>query len=202
MTTMPLFPLPLVLFPGGKLPLQIFETRYVDMIRESLQQDAGFGIVLIRRGEQSLKSRDTATPEVCPVGTSVQIVDFDQSTNGLLSVMVQGQLKFRTNRLLEREDRLLMAEVSFVEAEPEQLIPGERIFLVELLQTLAAHEAVRSLGLQINYSDAGDVGCRLAELIPVSNERKQRLLELDDPLVRLDELAVLITRLQQMEPLQ
>lgn len=201
-TTIPIFPLPLVLFPGGKLPLQIFEARYIDMIREALQKNGGFGIIMIKQGEQVIKGRQVASPQVSRVGTYVNIVDFDQSPNGLLRIMVQGQAKFRIEKITERDNRLMMGDAEFIESEPGQPIPEDRFFLVQLLQNLSEHEAVQLLGLDINYEDARDVSCRLAELIPIPNEERQGLLELEDPLLRLDELAGIVARLQQLQPLQ
>jgi Lon protease-like protein len=199
MITIPLFPLPLVLFPGGKLPLQIFETRYVDMIKDSLAKDTGFGIVLIEQGEQIMHKEHTEAPTVSQIGTFAKVVDFDQLSNGLLGVTVEGKQKFLVINTREQEDRLLLADVEYLQKEEEQPFPNDKTYLIDLLRALAEHDAVRKLDLGIAFHDVREVGCRLAELIPFPNSEKQKLLELDDPLIRLDELASIISELQITE---
>ena len=199
MTTIPLFPLPLVLFPGGKLPLKIFEPRYIDMIKRSLRDDSGFGIVMIEQGDQVLQGQDVQLPQVSRVGTSVAIIDFDQLPHGLLGITVEGKRKFRISDIHEQEDRLMCADIEYLVAEEETSLPGDKTYLAELLLSLSEHEAVKDLDLSIDYNDARDVGWRLTELIPFANPEKQRLIELNDPLARLEELAVVVARLQKLE---
>jgi len=200
MNKFPLFPLPLVLFPGGKLPLQIFEARYVDMVRESLRHDSGFGIVLIEQGNQVIRDPATPSPQVTQIGTYVHIVDFDQLPNGLLSIVVQGQQKFTILNVSERDDRLMIADAEFVTAEENTRLPVDKTYLAQLLEKLAEHEAVQMLNLSIDFDNAADVSCRLAELLPISNGAKQHLLELEDAAARLDELASIVSQLQQTKP--
>jgi Lon protease-like protein len=197
MNIFPLFPLPLVLFPGGKLPLQIFEARYVDMVSESLRNDCGFGIVLIEQGDQVIREQAAPSPQLTRIGTYVKIVDFDQLPNGLLSIVVQGTQKFTTLKVSERDDRLMIAEAEFVTAEEDTPIPEDKTYLAQLLARLVEHEAVQMLDLNIDFNSAPAVSCRLAELLPIPNDAKQHLLELEDPLVRINELASMVNRLQQ-----
>ena len=197
MTTIPLFPLPLVLFPGGKLPLKIFEPRYIDMIKRSLRDGSGFGIVMIEEGDQVPHGQDARLPQVSGVGTSVAIIDFDQLPNGLLGIMVEGDRKFRVTEIHEQEDRLMVADIEYLVEEAETSLPGDKAYLADLLLSLAEHEAVKDLGLSIDYNDARDVSWRLTELMPFANTEKQRLIELNDPLARLEELAVVVARLQK-----
>ena len=200
MELVPLFPLPLVFFPGGRLPLQIFETRYLDMVRECMRQGQGFGIVRIQEGEQVLTGRSLADqltqPSVAACGTEGQIVDFDQNPNGTLAVTVQGQRKFAVLGVEERADRLMMAEVEWLPEEPEQSLPHHFEHLAELLESISQHEAVFRLGLSVDYGDARDVSWRLAELLPCDLDTKQRLLELQSPLKRLTEIERAIEMLQ------
>ena len=196
MADIPLFPLPLVLFPGGRLPLQIFETRYLDMVKRCMRDNTGFGVVLIEEGDQVLKSMEQQLPSVSHCGTYATIVDFDQNPNGTLGIMVEGQVKFVIRDQYERPDRLMMAQVEFLEIEDELPVPDDKQHLVNLLEMFLEHEAVQGLGLEINFEEARDVGSRLTELLPCPNHFKQRMLEIKNPLARLNELEKLIVRMQ------
>ena len=93
---MPIFPLRTVLFPGGVLPLRIFEPRYVDMVRWCMREQANFGVVLLREGGEVIDGADAlaADQELFAVGTEAEIVDFNQADNGLLGIVAQGRRKF------------------------------------------------------------------------------------------------------------
>lgn len=197
MKEIPLFPLPLVLFPGGKLPLQIFEPRYLDMVKQCLKEDAGFGVVMITEGEQTLGDPEEQLPEISQCGTYCRIVDFDQLESGVLSVVVEGQHKFVIRDQYEQPDRLMMASVEFLAVEEDAAVPEEREHLTGLLESLMAHEAVQRLGLNCDLGRATEVGARLTELLPCPNHFKQRMLEMKDPLVRLSELDKLVERIQK-----
>jgi len=197
MAEIPLFPLPLVLFPGGKLALQIFETRYLDMIRQCMKDSTGFGIVLIKEGAQVLSGQDQQLPSVAHCGTYCEIVDFDQQRNGLLQVMVQGQVKFSIRDQYENPNRLMLGQVELLPLETETPVPENKAHLVAALRSLIQHEQIRSLGLTIDFANAGEVGARLTEFLPCPDEFKQRMLELKDPQVRLSELEKQLLRMQE-----
>ena len=202
MKDVPLFPLPRVLFPGGKLPLQIFEARYLDMVKKCLREQAGFGIVMITDGDQILASPDEQLPEISHCGTYCTIADFDQSSNGMLSIVIEGDRKFVIRDQYEQPDRLMMANVEFLAVEEEVAVPEEREHLSGLLESLMTDEAVQGLGLDCDLGKAVEVGARLTELLPCPNHFKQRMLEMKDPLVRLGELDKLVERMQKSrEPL-
>ena len=196
MADIPLFPLPLVIFPGGKLPLQIFEPRYLDMVKACLKENTGFGIVLIEEGDQVLGGPEDQLPTVSHCGTYCTIVDFDQRPNGMLGIVAEGQFKFAIRDQYELPNRLMMASVAFLEMEEEAPVPDHYHHLVDLLETFADHEAVANLELDIDYSQAREVGARLTELLPCPNHYKQRLLEIKNPVIRLQELEKLIQRMQ------
>ncbi len=197
MQEIPLFPLPLVLFPGGNLELQIFEIRYLDMVKHCMRGDTGFGIIMIEEGEQVLQENVHSLPAVSHYGTYCRIIDFDQRPNGLLGIRVQGERKFVVQDQFEGQNRLMMAKVQFLEEEGNAPLPEQHEHLASLLDTLIEHEAVRKSGLQIDYGDALEVGARLTELLPCANSQKQRLLEMRDPIARLTELEKLIEQLQR-----
>lgn len=197
MKEIPLFPLPLVLFPGGRLPLQVFETRYLDMVKRCLRDGSGFGVVMITEGNQVLADPEEQLPDISHCGTYCDVVDFDQQANGILSLIVEGRSKFAIRDQYELPDRLMMAQVEFIEEEQEVAMPEDREHLSGLLESLMSHEALQRLGLSCDLGQAVEVSARLTELLPCPNHFKQRLLELKDPLVRLSELDKLVERIQK-----
>jgi Lon protease-like protein len=189
----PLFPLRTVLFPGGQLALRIFEPRYLDMVRECTRQDSGFGICLILQG------REAGAPAIpTAVGTVARITDFHTGDDGLLAIVVEGGARFRVVRSRARSDGLLRGSVALWPPDPLQQVPVELALLQSiaerLVETMAPHfrQVPRSA-----YDDAGWVGFRLAELLPLDVEEQQHLLELTDPLQRLTELRDMLPRFQK-----
>ena len=196
MAEIPLFPLPLVLFPGGKLPLQIFESRYLDMVKRCMRDDIGFGVVMIQEGGQVLNNAEEQLPSVAFSGTYVTIVDFDQRDNGLLGIVVEGQSRFSIRDQYETSERLMMADVEFLASESKEEVPAAKVHLSEILASLLEHEAVEALRLNVDLEDASEVGGRLTELLPIPNNLKQRLLEMRNPIARLEDLDKLIVKMQ------
>ncbi len=199
MAEIPLFPLPMVLFPGGKLPLQIFEPRYLDMVKNCMREEIGFGVILIEEGQQVLKNAEQQLPSIAHCGTYCSIVDFDQQRNGLLQITVEGQTKFAVRDQYENPDRLMLAQVEFLPEEEDIPVPDNKQHLVNLLETLTQHESVQQLGLSINFEIARDVGGRLTELLPCPNDFKQRMLEMKNPVIRLSELEKQLLRMQDSQ---
>lgn len=196
MVEIPLFPLPLVLFPGGRMDLQIFEVRYLDMVKDCMRQDSGFGIVMIVEGEQVLRNSELQLPSVSHYGTYCKIVDFDQRPNGLLLISVEGQTKFVIRDQFEQADRLMKADIEFLASEEAKPVPEIHEHLASLLSTLIEHQSLKDRRFDIDYSEARDVGARLTELLPCPNRYKQRLLEMNDPIARLGEIEKLLERIQ------
>jgi uncharacterized protein len=192
----PLFPLHPVLFPGGRLPRQIFEPRYMDMVVRCMRDDAPFGVVLIRSGSDARLTADSGQPEIFDVGTEARIVDFNQLSNGRLGIIVQGGRKFRVRGVREQPDHLLIGEVEYLADEPEFGIGEEHQELVGILRELVKHPMIEKLQLDIRFDDARSVGWRLAELLPIEPEIKQSLLKLQWPRERLQELTRLVGKLR------
>lgn len=199
MAHIPLFPLPLVVFPGGRLPLQIFETRYVDMVKRCLREGSGFGVIMITEGDQVLRDTEQQLPSVSRCGTYCSIVDFDELPNGMLGIMAEGVKKFVIRDEYEQVDRLMMGDVEFLPDETPADMPDEQEHLLSLLESLMSHEAVQRLGLGCDMTQAGEVGARLTELLPCPNEFKQRMLEIKDPLIRLGELDKMVDAIQKRQ---
>ena len=190
---LPLFPLATVLYPGAPLSLRIFEPRYLDMVRDCTRQGTGFGVCLILDG---FEVGDPALPAA--VGTVATITDFHTTEEGLLGIVARGGARFRVERTRVRADGLLRGEVQLWPDEPPLEVPPEfgllQTILERLVETLGPHwrDAPRSA-----YDDASWLGFRMAELLPLTNSERQRLLELDDPVQRLAELRDLLPRFQR-----
>jgi hypothetical protein len=185
MTPVALFPLNIVLFPDGLLPLRIFETRYVDMVTRCLREDRGFGVVSIREG------REVGPAQFHDVGTMAKIMDFDRLPDGLLGLTCVGQGRFRVHQRSLAADGLNVADVTALAPEPAMAVPGRHARLAELLRNVLPQLGEVYAGIEMHLDDAAWVGHRLAEILPISLRDKQSLLELDDPLQRLDLLAPL-----------
>jgi Lon protease-like protein len=184
-----LFPLNMVLFPGGPLPLRIFETRYLDMVRQCMREGKGFGVVLIARGREAQGS-----PRFVETGTEASIVDFSQLDDGLLGISCVGRERFRIVDAWQQPDRLNVGRVEDVPAEAETPVPGEFGFLVEALQKILPELGDFYAGVPRRFGDAAWVGHRLAEILPLATTDKQALLEMRDPVARLAALAPAIRR--------
>ena len=193
---LPLFPLRTVLFPGGVLPLRIFEPRYVDMIGRCMREGIGFGVVLIRQGSEAIVGGNTQQPDIFSVGTEAQIIDFNQADNGLLGIVARGGRKFEVHSMRAQTDGLLLGEVSFCADEPEGELGVEHQILVDVLRELAEHPLVKRLEVEVDFDEARSVSLRLADLLPIEPEIKQSLLQLRWPRERLAELNRIVTKFQ------
>jgi len=187
MPQLPLFPLNTVLFPGGLLPLRIFETRYVDMVGRCLRADQTFGVVLIDGGSDTDREVRTA-----PIGTSARIVDFQPLDDGLLGLLCRGEQRFRIGARSRRGDGLNCASVEWIEDAKGVPVAAQFQPLVPLLRQAMAKMTTVGRFLEPDYQDAAWVSHRLAELLPLDQSLQQRLLEIDAPEARLALLAPLI----------
>jgi len=182
-----LFPLNTVLFPGGLLPLRIFEPRYVDMVGGCMRQDAAFGVVLILDGNDT-----SSLVSIAPVGTAARIVDFHTQPDGLLGLLCRGERRFRIGQRRQQDDGLNRATVQWLEEPPATPLEPQFAPLVSVLRRVMARLAEIGRFIEPNYEDASWVSHRLAEFLPLEAAWQQRLLEIDDPNVRLGMLAPLI----------
>jgi uncharacterized protein len=180
-----LFPLNIVLFPGGPLPLRIFETRYLDMVRSCMRGDQRFGVVLIREGGE------VGPAETFDVGTMARIIDFHQLSDGFLGLSCVGEQRFRIVNRSRQADGLNLAQIDWIAAEPTVEVPHHHVHLAELLKTVLPELGEVYSGIEMHLSDAAWVGHRLAEILPIAATEKQFCLELEDPIRRLDVLSPL-----------
>ena len=177
----PLFPLRTVLYPGGPLPLRIFEPRYLDMVSRCLKEDQPFGVLLIREGEEAGN-----TPATYSVGTLARIIDWYQGSDGLLGITALGESRFRVNAVRKMPDGLLVGEVEILENEPQQPLPDKFKPLANILSAVLDDLGKLYESFERHYEDASWVSYRFAEILPVGTTQKQFWLEHDEPVERLE----------------
>jgi Lon protease-like protein len=180
-TEIPLFPLGTVLFPGGPLPLRIFEARYIDLVRKCLRENTGFGVVLLTEGTEA-GSGPTATSDV---GTYARIVDFSGQPDGLLGIEARGERRFRILARSRARDGLNFAEVEWLTDAMDVPVPEEFSDLGPALDYVMGQVGDPYESLERRLDDAGWIAGRLAEILPLPTAHKQHCLELDDPVERL-----------------
>ncbi|MCG6875867.1 MAG: LON peptidase substrate-binding domain-containing protein [Betaproteobacteria bacterium] len=176
----PIFPLGTVLFPGGLLPLRVFETRYMDMTRECMKEQKPFGVCLIKSGREV---GEPAVPE--EIGCLAHIQDWDMRELGVLSLRTQGGQRFRIRDSVVSGDGLVRASIELIDPEPAAALPSEFAACANLLELVVADKSAAVFAEPHRFDDATWVGYRLTEILPVPLAAKQRLLELDDSVLRL-----------------
>ncbi len=182
-----LFPLRTVLFPGALLGLRVFEVRYLDLVSQCLRTGQPFGVIGLCEGAEAGPSPQPVALEA--VGVLAHLDDVDAEQPGLLRVRCTGGQRFRLRGEPTRRDNgLWVAEVDVLPSDPARQ-PGPA-----MLQTVAAlAEAIKKLDASdrnpfvppYRLDDAGWVANRWCELLPISQQAKQKLMELDDPVIRL-----------------
>lgn len=190
----PIFPLRTVLYPDGPLPLRIFETRYLDMISRCLRDERGFGVVLIREGNE------TGPSEAHSVGTMAEIVDWYQGSDGLLGVTARGRERFRLLNTRVQPDGLNVGTAEPLELEPAVPLPATYRPLAEILEDVLGDLGRLYEPVERRYGDATWVGYRFAEILPISLEQKQFCLELEDAVARLELISSLMRELRGRTP--
>ena len=187
---LPLFPLNTVLFPGGRLPLRLFEQRYLTMTKTCLKENSRFGVCLIREGNEV---GTAAVP--AEVGTLALIADWDMPQLGVLQVIAQGEGRFRILERRVQPDGLARARVELIADDADGPVPPACARCARLLGRLLG-EAPDAIAPPHRLDSASWVGMRLAELLPLPLESKQELLELTDARARLERLTGLLSRAQ------
>ena len=183
----PLFPLKTVLFPGGVLPLRVFEQRYVTMTKQCLRDEAPFGVCLIRQGSEVAREGD-AGPEIADIGTLARITRWDMRELGILEIAAVGGMRFRVENFTREPDGLVAADVVALAAEPTVALTAAQAPLKHLLELVAARVGPQHFPPGGDFADASYVGYRLAEFLPLPLPVKQSMLEINDAGVRLSVL--------------
>jgi Lon protease-like protein len=200
LSSLPLFPLGSVLFPGGLLALRVFEVRYLDMVRKCHQAGAPFGVVALTQGREV---RQAGAPEeqFNDVGTLAVIEQIDTPQPGLITLLCRGSQRFRITQRSHLPHGLWIADVGHI--DPDLMVPIPQDLrkastaLAQVLHTLKQRDpetptAIVPTAAQLD--DCGWVANRWCELLPVPLELKQRLMELDNPLVRLELVGDILER--------
>lgn len=201
-TWLPLFPLNTVLFPGGILPLRVFEARYIDMVRECMKREAPFGVVLIKSGKEVGAA---AEPE--DVGCLAHIAQWDMVNLGVLLLRTQGGKRFRILQTRALADHRLEARVDIIAADPAAPVSDTHVRCATALkividdinaktQTSQGDASDSPFSQPIQLDDASWVANRWCEILPIPLTARQKLLELGDAQGRL---KIVYQYLQQHE---
>jgi Lon protease-like protein len=193
--TLPLFPLNTVLFPGGLLPLKVFEQRYIAMTKECLKDDKPFGVCLLTQGsEVAPREAGTDATQFTRVGTLARIMSWDMPQLGILHVKTEGGTRFQVQSHVVQPDGLIVAQVTGIPPEQRFDVPASFQSLATLLQKMIEHAGPEHFAGEIALDDASWVGHRLAELLPLPLAIKQSMLEINDSQIRLKVIAQFLTQ--------
>jgi len=176
-----IFPLNAVLFPGGLLPLRVFEQRYMDMAKSCLKDDRPFGVCLIRSGREV---GTPATPEA--IGCTARIIEWDMQQLGVLSIKTHGEQRFRIKAARITDAGLTRASVELLPQDQDAKLPEEFSACASLLEAVIDEHGPGIVAAPAKLDSSSWVGSRLAEILPVPLAAKQKLLELEDALQRIE----------------
>lgn len=186
----PIFPLTTVLYPAGRLPLRIFEPRYVEMTKVCLRDQSPFGVTLIRAGYE------VGQPAIpCDWGCTARIAEWDMPVPSQFRLLARGESRFRIRRRWTEADGLIRAEVELAEPPDPLALPERYRLLGQLLERLIRELGAENFPQPARLADAAWVAYRLCELLPVAPERKQQLLEESDPRQVLQAIEDYVQRL-------
>lgn len=199
--SLPLFPLGTVLFPGGLLPLRIFEVRYLDMIRRCQKAGAPFGVVCLTQGRE-VRQAGAVQEGFAAVGTLATLAEVQAPQPGLLMVRAHGTQRFRIQSSEQLKHGLWVADVAQIPDDLAVAVPKDlqdtADALARLLETLQAQiqeaEGEMPVPQPWRLGDCGWVANRWCEMLPLPTAVKQRLMELDNPLLRLELVGDLLAR--------
>ena len=186
---LPIFPLGLVALPGSTQSLQIFEPRYINMIKTCMSENHGFVIVL--------QNNNNADFGISKKGTYVEIIDFNNLPNGLLGITVKSENKVSIKNIYQLEDGLHVAEIK-PEIDPEvdnQALIAEYPEIINILSQLVKHPKINELPIKVDFNSADSIAYHLAGLIPLSMSQRQYLLEAFDASQRLSILSKYIEKI-------
>jgi Lon protease-like protein len=187
----PLFPLNTVLFPGGPLPLRIFEPRYIDMISDCMKNDSPFGVLLIRDG------RETGQATTYDVGTLARIRDWYQGSDGLLGVTAVGEQRFRVVSSHQQANGLNVGTIELLPDEQAMPIPDEYRPIAHILAGVLDDLGRLYETVERRLDDAAWVSSRFLEVLPIDLETKQHCLEDADASARLKLVQELVNSARQ-----
>ncbi len=207
LAALPLFPLQSVLFPGGSLPLRIFEVRYLDMIGSRHKAGLPFGVVCLSEGSETRRRASGAADgegfaheAFFPVGTLARIAKFERPQPGLMMISCIGTQRFRIDRSEQLKHGLWVADVELLADDADVPVPDDLAFTREGLQAIVK-DIERRIGQDgdagfelpflepLRWDDCGWLANRWCELLPLQPELKHRFMSLDSPVLRLELVA-------------
>lgn len=179
-----------MLFPDGVLPLRIFETRYMDMVRACMKSQSEFGVVLIKSGKEV-----GGEASIESVGTSAKIIEFDMNTPGILNISTRGMQRFNVQATERAKDGLLIGEITWLPTQQPVPLAEQyaacSVLLANIIEQIeGTQEPTPAAGSRFSTPrklfDTAWVADRLIEVLPVHRLAKQKLLELSDPQSRME----------------
>ena len=191
LSKVPLFPLTVNVLPGGILPLQIFEPKYIDMVKACMSNEVGF-IVALTKQSKSLK--ENLIIENFSISTYVEIIDFDLLENGLLGISVKGLHRVEILDIEVQEDGLLIADADIVLEENSSVFKKDFKNIWQVLQQISDHPEVKKMGIQIDFGSSSSVVHSLGNLLPLTSIEKQEILDKKSDRERLEFLDELINK--------
>lgn len=199
LTEIALFPLSSVLMPQARLPLQIFEQRYLDLVARCMRENEGFGVVWLKQGSE-VSGGSLDVPNISELGTYGLIVDWDQLPNGLLGITIEGRQRFSVDALWRESDGLIKARVAMQPSTEPAPLPDQYAGLADVLRGLLRHPQIKRLNLPVQHQDGWTVGYQLAQLLPLEESIKHALLGIDSLQQLLEELDKLLRELSGEAP--
>lgn len=187
----PLFPLNAVLFPGGVLPLRIFEPRYLDMVSDCMKCEGRIGVVLIEEGKEA-----GAAAKVHEFGTTSFISYWHKRNDGMLGITLTGEYRFRVLSTEIKANQLTVGEVELLPqlAEVKERDNAEQ--LVSLLKQIIAQLEPPYSTMTKHYDDLSWVSARLIELLPLKLNDKQAMLMMNSVSERISYLHPLLVSME------
>lgn len=182
-----LFPLTTVVFPGGIMPLRIFEPRYLDMVSMCMKTSTGFGVCA---AEPATSNDAFRRPRA--IGTLVDIVDFDRLDDGNLGITVEGQRRFEVLSTRQTDNGLWWGRISFIDETVDSACPIEFSQLKDVAAALIEQVGLPYEKRGTAYDSASWLSARLTELLPFDAATKHDLLATNDPLERLRRIRPMI----------
>lgn len=191
MAVIPLFPLQTVLYPDGYLQLQVFEVRYLDMVKRCIEHKEDFGVVALAQGDEVRKPEQHET--LCAVGTMAHIAEWKALMPGLMHIRCQGRRRFRVVSAEQLKHGLWMAEVALIDDDMAVPVPTEQQdvadslgTLIQTLQERGVPPEQMQMRTPYRLADAGWVANRWCELLRLTLTQKQLLLAQENPVLRLE----------------
>ena len=174
-TEIPLFPLSSILVPFGRMQLQIFEQRYLDLVSQCMKTNSGFGVVWIEQGYE-VAGTSGAPLQLGDHGTYAEISDWDQLANGLLGISIEGRRTFSLGETHILPSQQMMGQVTLHKPPQSSPLLAQWSQLSDVLKGLETHPHVQRMNLKIDHHDAWQVAYHLIQLLPLDESLKHQML--------------------------